>query len=66
MVEHIGFDQLQSLISNALRVLKPGGLLIMETPNPENIVVGTTDFYRDPTHLLATCSSIITFVSGGV
>ena len=26
-------------------MLKPGGLLIMETPNPENIVVATRSFY---------------------
>jgi O-antigen chain-terminating methyltransferase len=38
------------LVAEALRVLKPGGLLILETPNPENVVVGTTDFYLDPTH----------------
>jgi O-antigen chain-terminating methyltransferase len=63
MVEHIGFDQLQSLISNALRVLKPGGLLIMETPNPENIVVGTTDFYRDPTHLRPVPPLLLSFLA---
>ena len=50
VVEHVTFEQLQSMVSQALRVLKPGGLLIMETPNPENIVVGTRDFYLDPTH----------------
>jgi O-antigen chain-terminating methyltransferase len=33
-----------------LRALKPAGLLILETPNPENIVVGTANFYLDPTH----------------
>ena len=51
VVEHISFDQLRTLVSGALRVLKPGGLLIMETPNPENIIVATRNFYLDPTHL---------------
>ncbi len=50
VVEHITFDQLTQVVIHALRVLKPGGLLIMETPNPENIVVGTSNFYLDPTH----------------
>jgi len=50
VVEHISFEQLRSLVSEALRVLKPGGLLIMETPNPENIIVATRNFYLDPTH----------------
>ena len=49
-VEHIPFASLQTLVQEALRVLKPGGLLILETPNPENIVVATTNFYLDPTH----------------
>jgi len=50
MVEHIPFGQLQLVVSESIRVLKPGGLLIMETPNPENIAVATRDFYLDPTH----------------
>ena len=51
IVEHIPFDDLETLVIEALRVLKPGGLFILETPNPENIVVGTSNFYLDPTHL---------------
>ncbi len=39
VVEHISFEQLKTLVTQALRVLKPGGLLILETPNPENIAV---------------------------
>ena len=39
-----------SLFDEALRVLKPGGLVIFETPNPENIFVGSCTFYGDPTH----------------
>lgn len=51
LVEHIPFDQVRELIAQALRVLQPGGLLILETPNPENLVVGTANFYTDPSHL---------------
>ena len=50
IAEHLHFDALQELVQEALRVLKPAGLLILETPNPENIVVGTSNFYLDPTH----------------
>jgi O-antigen chain-terminating methyltransferase len=32
------------------RVLQPGGCVIFETPNPENLVVGAYTFYFDPTH----------------
>lgn len=48
--EHIPFEVLQAVVQEAFRVLKPAGLLILETPNPENVVVGTTNFYLDPTH----------------
>ena len=50
IAEHLDFTVLQGLVKEAHRVLKPGGLLILETPNPENIIVGTVDFYMDPTH----------------
>jgi len=50
IVEHVPFSVLQDLVSESLRVLKPGGLLIFETPNAENLVVGTNSFYLDPTH----------------
>lgn len=50
IAEHIPFPDLQVLVAEALRVLKPAGLLILETPNAENLVVGTNNFYLDPTH----------------
>jgi len=51
LVEHLPFELVQDLITESLRALRPGGLLIMETPNPENLTVGATSFYRDPTHV---------------
>ena len=62
MVEHIAFEKLQLLVSEALRVLKPGGLLIMETPNPENIVVATRNFYLDPTHQRPIPPQLLSFL----
>lgn len=50
IAEHLPFDDLHTLVQQALRVLQPGGLLILETPNPENIEVGTSSFHLDPTH----------------
>ena len=62
VVEHISFEQLQTLVIQSLRVLKPGGLLIMETPNPENIVVATNNFYLDPTHQRPVPSLLLGFL----
>jgi len=50
VVEHLAFDVLVDFLDQALRVLMPGGILIVETPNPENMRVGATTFYNDPTH----------------
>lgn len=50
LVEHLPFEALVEMIDQAHRVLTPGGVLILETPNPENINVGTHWFYLDPTH----------------
>jgi len=62
VVEHISFEDLQSLVQESLRVLKPGGILIMETPNPENIKVATENFYLDPTHVKPIPSKLLSFL----
>lgn len=50
VIEHLPFEDLLLLFSQALRALRPGGLIIFETPNPENLQVGAFTFYNDPTH----------------
>ena len=62
IAEHLPFEVLQILIQESLRVLKPGGLLILETPNPENIKVGTENFYMDPTHIKPIPSPLLAFL----
>lgn len=51
VVEHIAPQALRSVIERAAEVLPDGGLLVMETPNPESLVAGSVNFHRDPTHL---------------
>ena len=50
LVEHLTHESAIRLLDEALRVIRPGGLLILETPNPENLTVGSCWFYLDPTH----------------
>lgn len=50
LVEHLPFEALIKFMDEIERVLKPGGLVILETPNPENFMVGSYSFYADPTH----------------
>lgn len=48
--EHLSLPDLIRFLDEAARTLKPQGLLILETPNPENLLVGSCNFYLDPTH----------------
>lgn len=50
VVEHLPFATLYELVGHCFRVLKPGGKILFETPNPENILVGSHTFYHDYTH----------------
>ena len=64
IAEHLSLDDLQILIQESLRVLKPAGLLILEVPNTENLVVGTSSFYLDPTHQRPLPSALLSFLVG--
>jgi SAM-dependent methyltransferase len=50
VVEHLDLESLLALLAQAHRTLRPGGLLILETPHPANLVMGACNFYLDPTH----------------
>jgi len=39
------------LVRLAYRALRPGGALILETPNPLSVVVAARNFWLDPTHV---------------
>lgn len=51
VIEHLTFEQFNTLLDECQRVLAPDGMIIFETPNPENLISAATHFYTDPTHL---------------
>ena len=63
VVEHIAFDELMALVAETHRVLVPGGIMILETPNPENPRVGHYGFYMDPTHQKPIPPPLLSFVA---
>jgi SAM-dependent methyltransferase len=63
LIEHLPFEILKEMIAQCFRVLKPGGLLILETPNCENILVGAGRFYLDPTHTKPLPSQLVSFLT---
>ncbi len=50
IIEHLEIGTLMQLLDEVIRVVHPGGVIIFETPNPENVLVGSNYFYFDPTH----------------
>jgi 2-polyprenyl-3-methyl-5-hydroxy-6-metoxy-1,4-benzoquinol methylase len=63
IIEHLAFDTLVALLDETVRVLKPGGVAIFETPNPENVLVGSCNFYFDPSHRNPLPSPMIKFIA---
>jgi O-antigen chain-terminating methyltransferase len=62
IVEHLPIERLMSFLEQALIVLRPGGLLLLETPNPQNVLVGSCNFYFDPTHRNPLPSPVLRFL----
>lgn len=63
IAEHLPFQYLLQLLQDGVRALRPGGVLILETPNPENTTVGSHAFYHDPTHQNPLTPSLMQFVA---
>jgi 2-polyprenyl-3-methyl-5-hydroxy-6-metoxy-1,4-benzoquinol methylase len=61
VVEYMPFAAILNLLDEAVRVLKPGGLLILETPNPANLIVGANTLYLDPTHIRPLPADVMRF-----
>ncbi|HEU4477881.1 MAG TPA: methyltransferase domain-containing protein, partial [Pyrinomonadaceae bacterium] len=62
LIEHLDFEIVIKLVDQILTVLRPGGLIIMETPDPENVLVGSHNFYLDPSHRHPLPSELMQFL----
>lgn len=50
VIEHLPPEVVDRLVRLAYRALAPGGVLVLETPNPLSVVVAARNFWLDPTH----------------
>ncbi|MEZ4598903.1 MAG: class I SAM-dependent methyltransferase [Syntrophotaleaceae bacterium] len=66
IAEHLPHEVLLTLFEEAQRVLLPGGVLILETPNPENILVKSCTFYLDPSHRKPLPPELLQFMAEDV
>ena len=62
LAEALPFETLRHVVQESLRVLKPGGLLILQAVNPENIVASTNQGFLDPTRRQPIPRALLAFV----
>lgn len=62
VVEHLDTELLLGFLEQAHAALQPGGLLVLETPNPENVTVGAFTFWLDPTHERPIPAGLLAFL----
>jgi len=62
IIEHLPLETLIDVLNETVRVLHSGGVVIFETPNPQNVLVGSCNFYFDPTHRNPIPSQVLDFL----
>ena len=63
VIEHMNHENINELLIQAKRILKPDGLLILETPSIDNIMVSSKSFHIDPTHINPIHPDLLAFMS---
>lgn len=62
VIEHLPAEVLLRVLNEAQRVLRPGGVLALETPNPGCLAIFATYFFLDPTHLRPVPSELVRYL----
>jgi SAM-dependent methyltransferase len=62
VVEHLPFEVLMELVDLSVSRLRPGGVLVLETPNPQSLFVLGNTFLLDPTHVRPVHPSLLVFL----
>ena len=61
-IEHIEHSKLIEFFEESKRLLSPSGVMILETPSIDNLIVSSRNFYLDPTHLTPINPDSITYI----
>jgi O-antigen chain-terminating methyltransferase len=61
VVEHLPPERLPEMIRLCASRLERGGIIAIETPNPECLAIFATHFYLDPTHQRPVPHPLLTF-----
>jgi len=63
VIEHMNHENIKELLIKSKRILKPDGLLILETPSIDNLMVSSKSFHIDPTHINPIHPDLLVFMS---
>jgi O-antigen chain-terminating methyltransferase len=61
VVEHLAPETLPRMVQFCAQKLRRGGVLAIETPNPECLAIFATHFYLDPTHTRPVPHQLLAF-----
>lgn len=61
IIEHLFMSDLMELLRQCYRTLKQGGMILFETQNPRNLIVGADTFYIDPSHKRPLAPEMVEF-----
>ncbi|MBI1895909.1 MAG: class I SAM-dependent methyltransferase [Acidobacteria bacterium] len=61
VIEHLDPARLPEMLKLAASCLRRGGVLVLETPNPECLAIFATHFYIDPTHTRPIPPALLAF-----
>ncbi|WP_337103799.1 class I SAM-dependent methyltransferase [Paenibacillus sp. YIM B09110] len=62
VIEHISYEEYVPLLKEIFRVLKPKGVVVVETINVETIVAVTHSYYLDPSHVNLVHPELLRFI----
>jgi SAM-dependent methyltransferase len=63
VVEHLAPATIPDLMTHVARVLAPGGVAVVETPNPATFATHVHSFWRDPTHIRPVPEAALSFAA---
>ncbi|WP_051669494.1 class I SAM-dependent methyltransferase [Bryobacter aggregatus] len=61
VIEHLPPAKVWALVKACATALKPGGVIVFETPNPECLAIFATHFYIDPSHTRPVPPALLCF-----
>lgn len=62
VIEHLSASDVIRFVKLAYSALRPGGILLLATPNPKSLIVHLYEFWRDATHVRFYSEELLEFL----